>query len=131
MSLRIWRDKLLAIGLVWLFTALGLYWFPNYGSQLILIFSAFLVGEFVFWFLKQGNGNFKNPFSRTFLSAGHSYLLFYSAVIISAIGGGYISSTILQVLTPAFTDLEYDIVIGLVLGILTFVDLEVRYLKHD
>lgn len=129
MSLRIWRDKFLAVAVVWLGTAIALYWAPSYGSQLVLLFSAFLIGEFVFAFLKTANGNFKNPFGNGFLSAGHSYVLFYSAVILSSLGGGYLSALILQLLTPNFGSLEYDAIIGLVIALITFVDLEVRYMR--
>ena len=128
MSLRIWRDKLLALGIVCIGTALSLYWFPTYGTQLVLLFSAFLVGEYIFSLLKSGNGNFKNPFGRSFLSAGHSYLLFYFAIVVSALGGSYVSSLVLQALTPTFTSLNSDLVIGFVFSIIIFVDLEVRYL---
>ncbi len=122
------QDKLLTIFCIWIATAILLFILPTYGAQIVLIFSAFLIGELMFMFLRTGNGNFVNPFGRMFLTAEHSYVMFYIVVLVSSVLGGYAASFIVQTLAPTFANIEVDLIIGFVLAVLTFFDLRIRYL---
>ena len=116
------RKWWIAVPMVSAITTGVLYYFSGIGQDLILILCAFLLSDFIFYFVKVSRNS-----SGQFLPEGHSYLKFFAVIIFSSVGSEWLVGIIQGFVSLQAITLLNDFWISVVVCALLLLDMQSHY----